>query len=314
MSQADTALHQVKAEGRNNLKFYLPSMKQSVNERLQWASDLRCSIENKDFLLHFQPQVDANRRIIGAEALVRWQHPTQGLVMPDKFVPLAEESGLILGLGDVVFKLALKALHTWVSAEQIPSDFKLAINISPQQFKLGDFIEYTEQYLSDYQVNPHNITLEVTEGVLLDNVEAAKEKITTLNQRGITFSIDDFGTGYSSLAYLKRLPVQELKIDKSFVRDILQDESDAALVETIINLATRFHLTTVAEGVETEAHFEQLIKMRCNSFQGYLFSKPVPMEVFSTMLSIHEIQPQTDSRGQVASQIRHIQPIRNCMQ
>lgn len=284
MRQADTAMYRAKEAGRNTLKFFLPSMQQAAEERLKVLGDLRQGIEQSEFLAYFQPQFDAGRAVIGAEILIRWQHPERGLILPNEFIPLAEESGLILKLGDYVLETALESLRDWLSAGKVSPSFRVSVNISPQQFKQANFVHNIEYRIGNAGLEPMGLTLEVTEGMLLDDTASAVKKILALKKIGVRFAIDDFGTGYSSLAYLKSLPVDEVKIDRSFVRNAIQNDKDAALVETIVNLASRLNLDTVAEGVDTKELYEYLKQLGCNAYQGYLFSKPLPQEDFQFFL------------------------------
>ncbi len=288
MKQADTAMYRAKESGRNTFKFFLPSMQRTAESRLKTLSDLRHGIEHGEFLVFYQPQYDANRDLVGAEALIRWQHPERGLVPPDDFIPLAEESGLILELGRCVLETALTNLHRWVVKKYVTSSFRLSVNISPQQFMQHKFVQSVEYALGNSGADSANLTLEITEDVLLDNVKTAINIILELKNSGIHFSIDDFGTGYSSLAYLKRLSNDEVKIDRSFVRDVLENDSGAALVEAIIGLTTRLGLDSVAEGVETQDQFEYLKKLGCTRYQGFLFSKPLPESEFENYINSHK--------------------------
>ncbi|WP_169336938.1 putative bifunctional diguanylate cyclase/phosphodiesterase [Amphritea japonica] len=284
MRQADTAMYQAKDAGRNTLRLFLPSMQHVANERLKTLNDLRKGIEHSEFITFYQPQYDQNGCMVGAEALLRWQHPQKGLISPDNFIPLAEESGLIIELGAVVLETALSNLYSWIDSKQAPLSFQISVNISPLQFLQDSFVLKIKEALKNTSIAPSNLTLEITESVLLDNAKLAMEKIHALRDFGVQFSIDDFGTGYSSLAYLKQLSIDEVKIDRSFVRDILIDDSDAALVETVINLTSRLRLDSVAEGVETAAQFSFLKNLGCTRYQGYLFSKPLPLHEFKALL------------------------------
>lgn len=284
MRQADTAMYQAKDAGRNTLRLFLPSMQHVANERLKNLNDLRKGVEHSEFITFYQPQYDQNGCMAGAEALLRWQHPQKGLISPDNFIPLAEESGLIIELGTVVLETALSNLYDWIDSKQVPLSFQISVNISPLQFLQDSFVLNIKEALKNAGIAPSNLTLEITESVLLDNAKLAMEKIHILRDFGVKFSIDDFGTGYSSLAYLKQLSIDEVKIDRSFVRDILIDDSDAALVEAVINLTSRLQLDSVAEGVETAAQFTFLKKLGCTRYQGYLFSKPLPLQEFKALL------------------------------
>jgi len=284
MRQADTAMYRAKEAGRNTLKFFLPSMQQAAEEKLKVLGDLRQGIEQAEFLAYFQPQFDAGLALAGAETLIRWQHPERGLILPNEFIPLAEESGLVLELGDYVLEAALEGLRSWLSAGMVSPLFRVSVNISPLQFKQDNFVHNIEYMLGNAGLESTGLTLEVTEGMLLDDIESAVEKILALKKAGVRFSIDDFGTGYSSLAYLKSLPVDEIKIDRSFVRDAIHNNRDAALVETIVTLASRLNLDTIAEGVETKELYEYLKQLGCNAYQGFLFSKPLSQDEFRFFL------------------------------
>jgi len=284
MRQADTAMYRAKEAGRNTLKFFLPGMQRAAEEKLKVLGDLRQGIGQSEFLAYFQPQFDAGLALVGAETLIRWQHPERGLILPNEFIPLAEESGLILELGDCVLEAALESLRNWVSDGIVSPAFRVSVNISPLQFKQANFVHNVEYMIGNAGLESMGLTLEVTEGMLLDDIESAVEKILALKKVGVRFSIDDFGTGYSSLAYLKSLPVDEIKIDRSFVRDAIHNNSDAALVETIVNLASRLNLETTAEGVETKELYDYLKQLGCNTYQGYLFSKPLSWEDFQSFL------------------------------
>lgn len=282
---ADTAMYRAKEAGRNTIRFFLPSMQLAAQERLRLQNDLRQALLRNELQLHFQPQVDTYGNIIGAEALLRWQHPERGNIAPICFIPMAEETGQILTLGEWVLESALYRLKAWTDNIAESSLRNLAINVSPRQFRQEDFALQVKRILDLTGADPHRLTLELTEGILLENLEDTTHKMRTLKRLGIRFSIDDFGTGYSSLAYLKRLPLDEIKIDRSFVCDITTDPSDANLVETIITMAEHLGLEVVAEGVETEEQLEFLRGKGCRIFQGYYFSKPRSVEDFAKLLS-----------------------------
>ena len=288
MRQADTAMYRAKESGGNIFKFFLPSMQRAAENRLKTLSDLRHGIEHGEFLVFYQPQYDANRDLVGAEALIRWQHPERGLVPPNDFIPLAEESGLILELGRFVLETALTNLHRWILEKYVTSSFRLSVNISPQQFMQHNFVKNVEYALANSGAGSANLTLEITEGVLLDNVKSAINIVLALQNAGIRFSIDDFGTGYSSLAYLKRLSNDEVKIDRSFVSDVLENDGGAVLVEAIIGLTTRLGLDSVAEGIETQDQFDYLKRLGCTRYQGFLFGKPLPESDFEDYISSHK--------------------------
>jgi diguanylate cyclase (GGDEF)-like protein len=274
LRQADTAMYQAKESGRNAVRFFLPSMQRAAELRLLMISELRKALPRSELLLHFQPQFDKRRQLCGAEALLRWQHPERGLITPDKFIPAAEEAGLILPIGDWVMREALQQLKAWHGTAPLMMLDRVAVNVSALQFHQHDFVNRVERALGDTGADPSWLTLEMTESILLEDFEDAVEKMQSLKRLGVRFSIDDFGTGYSSLAYLKRLPVDEIKIDRSFVSDVMHDPNDAALVDTILTLARHIGLEVVAEGVENEQVFGFLCERGCPSFQGYHFGRP----------------------------------------
>ncbi|MEN8167013.1 MAG: EAL domain-containing protein [Pseudomonadota bacterium] len=283
LKHADTAMYRAKEAGRNCIRFFLPSMQHLAEERLQLKKDLRIALDNDQFSLAFQPQIDGAGRVVGAEALLRWPHPEREFIQPDAFIPVAEENGQILAIGEWVLREALIQLRHWLLLGH--TNFKsLAVNVSPVQFHQADFTQRIEKILAETGADPHYLTLEITEGTLVENLEAAKRKIEQLRQLGVRFSIDDFGTGYASIAYLRRLPLDELKIDRSFVRDILTDPKDANLVETIITMAEHMGLNMVAEGVENQAQFEFLLNKGCRTFQGYHFNQPTSADAFEAYL------------------------------
>jgi diguanylate cyclase (GGDEF)-like protein/PAS domain S-box-containing protein len=282
MKQTDLTMYKAKAAGRNTVRFFDPAMEIAVRERATMESDLRRALQEQQFVLHYQPQVDHDCRVIGAEALVRWQHPRQGLVAPNAFIWLAEESGLILPLGNWVMQAACTQLARWSEAVGT-AHLTMAVNVSANQFRQPDFVELVLAVLRDTGANPRRLKLELTESLLVENVADVIEKMSALKQHGVGFSLDDFGTGYSSLSYLKRLPLDELKIDRSFVRDILIDPNDAAIAKTVVALAHSLGLGVIAEGVETDGQKAFLMTHGCRVFQGYLFGRPVPIEAFETM-------------------------------
>jgi len=278
LQQAEIAMFQSKAAGRNTMLFFAPALQAAVNSRAAMEDDLRRAIKENQFVLHYQPQLDTTR-LIGAEALVRWNHPTRGLLFPDEFIPLAEETGLILPLGNWVLEATCEQIAAWAGHADT-SQIALAVNISARQFRQPDFVEQVWAALARTGANPQNLKLELTESMLVENIEDVITKMTELKLRGLRFSIDDFGTGYSSLAYLKRLPLDQLKIDRSFVRDILADAASGAIAQAIISLGRAMGLSVIAEGVETEEQRGFLTGLGCYSFQGYLFSRAVPLEEF----------------------------------
>ena len=275
--RADTALHQAKAAGGGKTAFFEADMGQAATQRYQIERELREAIPAGELRLHLQSQVDAKGRIVGAEALVRWQHPTRGMIQPGQFVPIAEESHLIVELGAWVLGEACRLLaDEHVAGRQ----FRLSVNVSPRQFREAGFVAWLKELLITTGADPVHLTLEVTEGIMLDNIEETIGRMHTLAALGIHFSIDDFGTGYSSLAYLKRLPINELKIDKSFVQDAPTDSNDAILVETMMSLSQHMGFSVVAEGVETDAQADFLNTRGKVVHQGYLYSMPEPAEAW----------------------------------
>ena len=279
LKQADLAMYQAKGAGRNAIRFFDPEMQITVTSRVARESDLREAVENRQFLLHYQPQVAGDGRMTGAEALVRWQHPQRGMVSPAEFIPLAEETELILPLGLWVLKTACAQLAAWADQPEL-SHLIVAVNVSANQLRKADFVDQVLAVLADTGANPQRLKLELTESLLVDNVEDIITKMTKLKDKGLGFSLDDFGTGYSSLSYLKRLPLDQLKIDQSFVRDVLTDPNDAAIANMIIALAESLGLAVIAEGVETEEQRYFLAECGCHAYQGYLFSKPLPLADF----------------------------------
>lgn len=279
LKQADLAMYQSKASGRNTLRFFDQRMQSIMNTRAALESELREALDQQQFVLHYQPLVDSDGRVTGAEALVRWQHPVRGFVSPAEFIPLAEETGLILPLGNWVLQTACAQLSLWAAQPEM-EHLTLAVNVSALQFRHRDFVAQVISVLDQSGANPHRLRLELTESLLVDRVEEIIEKMNSLKPKGLGFSLDDFGTGYSSLTYLKRLPLFQLKIDQSFVRDILNDPNDAAISRTVIALAQSLGLAVIAEGVECEAQRDVLAYQGCMAFQGYLYSRPLPAAAF----------------------------------
>ncbi|MDO8252073.1 MAG: EAL domain-containing protein, partial [Rhodoferax sp.] len=273
LKRADLAMYQAKAAGRNTLRFFDPEMQAVVTSRAALESGLRKAITSDQFLLYYQAQVDGQGRQTGCEALVRWQHPERGLVSPAEFIPLAEDTGLILPLGHWVLESACIQLAKWATQAEM-SHLTVAINVSARQFRQADFVSQVLTVLDSTGANPQRLKLELTESLLIGDVEDIIAKMTALKAHGVGFSLDDFGTGYSSLSYLKRLPLDQLKIDQGFVRDILIDPNDAAIAKMVIALGDSLGLAVIAEGVETEAQRDFLASQGCHAYQGYLFSRP----------------------------------------
>ncbi len=284
MQHADLAMYEAKKAGRNTLRFFDPHMQAAISTRSRLEKDLRDGLQQQQFLLLYQPQVDAEGVITGAEALVRWQHPQRGMVSPATFIPLTEETGLILPLGLWVLETACEQLAQWALRPET-AHLTVAVNVSAVQFRHADFVQQVQEVLTRTCINPLKLKLELTESMLVNNVEDIIEKMTALKTLGVYFSLDDFGTGYSSLAYLKRLPLDQLKIDQSFVRDLLTNPNDAAIAHTVVTLARSMHLSVIAEGVETEAQRDCLKKQGCLAYQGYLFGRPLPLLEFEQRLS-----------------------------
>jgi diguanylate cyclase (GGDEF)-like protein/PAS domain S-box-containing protein len=284
LKRADLAMYQAKAVGRNALRFFDYPMQTAVSARAALQADIRQSLRDNHFLLYYQPQIDGENRITGVEALIRWQHPVRGFVVPDDFIALAEESGLILPLGQWVLHTACNQLVTW-SRQAHMAPLSLAVNVSVRQMRHPEFVEQVLNVLDQTGANPYKLKLELTESVLVENVEDAIEKMTALKARGVGFSLDDFGTGYSSLSYLKRLPLDLIKIDQSFVRDLLTDPNDASIARTIVALAQSLGLDVIAEGVETEVQREFLALNGCRAYQGFLCSPPLPAAELEALVS-----------------------------
>ena len=282
LQKADIALHLAKADGRNTVRFFSPALQTAVNARAAIEEDLRRAIKTEQFLLYYQPQVNRGR-MTGVEALIRWKHPKRGIVPPDEFIPLAEESRLILPLGDWVLEAACKQIVSWAGRSET-AHLTVSVNISALQFRQPEFVEHVLAALDRTGANPKNLKLELTESMLVDDFEEVIAKMTELKSHGLGFSLDDFGTGYSSLAYLKRLPLDQLKIDRSFVRDMLVDLTSGAIAQTIISLGRAMDMSVMAEGVETEEQRGFLAGLGCHSFQGYLFSRPLPLQQLEAFL------------------------------
>ncbi len=284
LRRADLAMYKAKDSGRNTFCFFDPQMEALVRERVALEADLHLGILYEQFVLYFQPQLNQERRIVGAEALIRWNHPQRGLVMPGCFIQMAEDSGLILLIGDWVLAAACKQLLLWAQNPHT-ENLVLSVNVSPRQYLQAGFVDHVTQLINRTGVDPSKLKLELTESMLVENIEDIIAKMTALKAIGVGFSLDDFGTGYSSLSYLKRLPLDQLKIDQSFVRDIMDDINDASIVNMIIALGLSLGLEVLAEGVETEEQMQLLLNNGCQAFQGYLFSKPVPIDDFERILA-----------------------------
>jgi len=282
LKQADIAMYQAKAAGRNSLRFFDPALQTRLDERAALESELRRACKQGEFVLFFQPQV-RDGQILGAEALIRWRHPQRAMVMPSQFIPLAEETGLILPIGHWVLQTACSQLRAWAGSPET-AHLTMAVNVSVRQFHQADFFDQLLAILQSTGAAPEKLELELTESMLLDITPETIDKMDELRKLGVNFALDDFGTGYSSLAYLKRLPISQIKIDQSFIRGVLTDFSDAIIARTIIALGQSMRLSVIAEGVETQEQLEFLGKHGCHFYQGYLFSPPVSLEDFESLL------------------------------
>jgi len=287
MKRADLAMYQAKAAGRNNLRFFDPRMQAEITLRAALEVDLREGIQLQQFVLHYQTQVNVHNAVTGVEALVRWLHPQRGLVSPADFIPLAEDTGLILPLGNSVLRTACNQLAAWANQPAL-AHLSIAVNVSARQFHQDDFVVQVLASLHAAQADPQLLKLELTESLLVSNIDTTVEKMLALKAHGVRFSLDDFGTGYSSLSYLKRLPLDELKIDQGFVRDILVDANDATIAKTVVALAESLSLKVIAEGVETEAQRQRLAELGCHAYQGYLFGRPMPIAALEAFLAGQE--------------------------
>lgn len=283
MKRADLAMYKAKQAGRNTLCFFDPHMQAAVVARTAMEADMRVGLRDGQFLLYYQPQVNHHVELTGVEALLRWQHPERGLVSPVEFIPVAEASGLILPLGQWVLETACRQLVSWSRGVET-ARLTVSVNVSARQFHHPAFVDRVLSVIEETGANPERLKLELTESLLLSDVDDVIDKMTALKDRGVGFSLDDFGTGYSSLAYLKRLPLDQLKIDQSFVSDIVTNGNDAAITSAIVALAHNLGLSVIAEGVETEAQCEHLARQGCHAYQGYLFGRPGSVELIEAML------------------------------
>jgi predicted signal transduction protein with EAL and GGDEF domain len=284
LRNADTAMYRAKDRGRDNYKLYAPTMNTRIAERVALESSLRHGLEREEFAVHYQPQVSiSSGRVVGTEALVRWQHPERGLILPAEFIPVAEDTGLIVPLGAWVLRTACVQNKAWQDAGLPP--MRVAVNLSARQFQSRDLPNTIAQVLEETGLDPRCLQLEITEGVAMQDVDFTIAVLRELREMGVGIAIDDFGTGYSSLSYLKVLPVNAVKIDRSFVRDLTVDPNDAAIASSIIAMAHNLKLEVIAEGVETEEQLAFLKGRDCDEMQGFLFSKAVPAEAVAKMLT-----------------------------
>lgn len=287
IKQADIALYSAKEAGRNQVCFFEAALQEKTNQRALIMQELRKVLEKDELVLFYQPVLNAEQKILGFEALVRWFHPEHGTISPSDFIPLAEQSGLIIQIGGWILETACQQLVRW-NMHPDRGDWTMAVNVSARQFNQADFAEQIENVLVRTGARADRLRLELTESMLHDNIDSTIVKMETLRELGIRFSLDDFGTGYSSLSYLKLLPLNQLKIDKSFVDDIFEDPSHAAIARTIMALANSLDLSVVAEGVETQQQLDWLLANGCRSFQGYFFSCPLPLNEIEAMLLMHK--------------------------
>jgi diguanylate cyclase (GGDEF)-like protein/PAS domain S-box-containing protein len=285
LKQADIALYKAKDAGRNTIRFFDCAMQTALDERAALEAGLRRALSRDELILHVQPQVNAERQLIGAEVLLRWHPPKQPMVLPGDFIPLAEDTGLIVPIGLWVLDQACAELRRWAD-EPGMAKLYMAVNVSARQFRQPDFVTQVADALSRHAVNPQRLKLELTESLLLDNVEDVVEKMQALRRLGVRFSLDDFGTGYASLSYLKRFPFEQLKVDRSFIRDIMTNSDDAGIVRAIIAMGNTLRLSVVAEGVEDSEQHAYLVRHGCSLFQGYLFGKPMSFEDFRQKLGV----------------------------
>jgi diguanylate cyclase (GGDEF)-like protein/PAS domain S-box-containing protein len=284
LKQADIAMYQAKRAGRNVMRFFDPEMQENINYRVEMERALREAVDTQQFQLYYQSQVNETGRVVGAEVLIRWKHPLRGLISPLDFIPMAEETGLILPLGNWILNTACQQLAIWQCNEST-QHLSISVNVSARQFHQLDFVQQVQNAILSHAVDPKLLKLEITESMLLENVDRIIDTMNALRTLGVQFSLDDFGTGYSSLQYLKKLPLDQLKIDRSFIRDICFESNDQAIVQTIIVMAASLKLAVIAEGVETEEQKLRLLEGGCTNFQGYLFSRPVVIEEFETVLT-----------------------------
>lgn len=285
LKQADTAMYEAKKSGRNTFRFFDPVMQEELEIRAQVEAGLREALRNHEFKLYYQLQIDHTGHVIGAEALLRWISPAHGMISPLQFIPLAEETGLIIPIGTWVLEAACHQLKLW-EKNQRTCTLKLAVNVSVKQFRQADFVAQVCEILERTGINKQCLKLELTESIVLDNIDDTIDKMQALRELGISFSLDDFGTGYSSLAYLTKLPFKQLKIDQSFVRNIDVKNTDATIIQTIIGMANNLGMDVIAEGVETQDQQSFLKENGCLFYQGYLFSKPIPVDQFEALLKL----------------------------
>jgi EAL domain-containing protein (putative c-di-GMP-specific phosphodiesterase class I) len=282
-SHADAALHQAKAQGRGVLRFFSPELSNRARSRLTLEADLRQAIERQELVLHYQPQIDLQSgRIVGLEALVRWNHPVRGMVPPGEFIAFAEESGLVVRMGDWVLQEAARQIRAWSEAGLAPP--QVAVNVSAVQLSRGHLVDAVQHCLASSGIAPQQLELEITESFIMLDRDRSLQSLAELKALGVRLSIDDFGTGYSSLAYLQQLEVHKLKVDMSFVRDMTTNSGNASIVRAVVAMGHSLGLEVVAEGVETQEQAVYLRQLHCNAIQGYLVSRPLPAEQMTAFL------------------------------
>jgi diguanylate cyclase (GGDEF)-like protein/PAS domain S-box-containing protein len=292
LQYAESAMYHAKEQGRDNIQFYSPRLTRQTTQRLALAASLRHAQRNGELELYYQPQIElSSGQLIGAEALLRWKHPQEGWVPPDRFIPIAEETGLIVGIGEWVLYSACRSVAAWNSDRRSSPPLKIGVNLSPRQFKMNDLLASIRSILQATGCHANWLELEITEGMLLENSIAVRETLEQLRAMGLSIAIDDFGTGYSALSYLNRFPIETLKIDRSFIRDIDSNRDSAELVKAIISMAHSLHLKLVAEGVEDLTQEAFLRRHVCHSGQGYLYGKPIPREAFERLLFDEDNRP-----------------------
>jgi EAL domain-containing protein (putative c-di-GMP-specific phosphodiesterase class I) len=285
-------MYRAKEQGKNNYKLYNSRMNAQASKRMELEHEMRKALEREEFVLYYQPQISSSTgQIIGMEALIRWQHPERGLLSPFHFIPLAEETGLIIPLGEWVMRTACRQNKAWQDAGLPP--MRVAVNLSMSQFQQKDLIEMVARVLKETNLAPQYLELEITESIAMHNIDYVIGKMKELAALGVQISIDDFGTGFSSLNYLKKFPINKLKIDRSFITDITSDSDDAMIVTAIIAMAHSLKLNVIVEGVETEAQRSYLPTLGCDEMQGYLFSAPVPSNQFEKMLEDGYCRPKS---------------------
>jgi diguanylate cyclase (GGDEF)-like protein len=306
VKSAEIAMYRAKSDGKNNYRFYNQAMEAAALQRLSLETSLRKAIEQGKLVLHYQPQVDLrSEQIVGVEALVRWHHPDAGLISPAHFIPLAEETGLILPMGDWVLRTACEQNRAWQKAGFPP--FRMAVNLSARQFQETTLPKKVAQVLAEADLSPNCLALEITESSVIQNVDYTIATLKKLKAMGVQLALDDFGTGYSSLSFLKRFPIDKLKVDRSFVQGVPYDRGDMAITTTIVGLAQSMELKVIAEGVETEDQLGFLRSLRCDEMQGYLFSRPLPVDAFENLL--HTRRPGNLPRSDKTMEARFASPV-----